>query len=186
MFHKTILMAVVLLTTAISSFAQRHFTQQLQEQVAGQGTVVLTQDARMDSIINGEIALPKTVESNKTVSVTSANKTTKAKVNGTMHTASSGANGSAVVREKRSGFRVQVFFGGNKRADQTKAQQIAAKVQARYPELTAYTTFESPHWKCRVGDFATREEAFSYSRRLRASGFCPDATVVRSEVYIIQ
>lgn len=165
------------------------FTRHLQEPVQGQGKVVINHDARLDSIVNGLIYVPskseiKTKVESKQSIQESMHKSTQSKVSEALPIGQviSGAS----VRERVKGYRIQVFFGGNQRKDQTKAQQLGAKVQSRYPELRAYTSFESPHWRCRVGDFKTQEEAAPYVRKLRSSGYCPDATVVRSEIFVYE
>ena len=85
--------------------------------------------------------------------------------------------------QRVKGYRIQVFFGSNQRSDQTKAQQVGSKLTHSFPELRAYTSFESPHWRCRVGDFTNREEANSYLRKIKARGFS-EAIIVRSEIYV--
>ncbi len=185
--HNWLFLLVILLCMPFSA-ADVHaqsFTQQLQEPVQGQGKVVINHDTRLDSIVNGLVYVPsvsevKTVRNNQE----NMHKTTQSKVSETLPVGQVISGGT--VRERVKGYRIQVFFGGNQRKDQTKAQQLGAKVQSRYPELRAYTSFESPHWRCRVGDFKTREEAAPYVRKLRSSGYCPDATVVRSEIFVYE
>ena len=163
----------------LETFAQAPFVERVTAVVSGQGRVTVHQDARLDSILNGYILIPSTPEAHhETPRPVREVKTTQSKVNDYANRASQ-HRGTNKVR----GFRVQVFFGGNSRADQTKAQQLGARIQSRYPELHAYTSFENPHWRCRVGDFTNREDAAHYVSRLRASGLAPDAMVVKSEVY---
>ena len=181
----TLLTAAFLVLAAIGSYAQTTFISQLEDNsVRGQGTVVVNHDARLDSIVNGLVELPAYAEHRRVERVADNHKTTQSKVNDNLPAYQKTTG--ATVREKARGYRVQVFFGGNQRTDQSKAQQIGTKIQSRYPELRAYVTFESPHWRCRVGDFKTREEASPYVHRLRSTGFCPDAAVVRSEIYIYE
>lgn len=177
-------MVVIVMMATFSIHAQKDFTAQLQDTVKGQGIVVLNHDVRLDSIINGYVYLPEYSETRKAERTADNHKTTQSKVNDGIP--SSHRTTGATIREKVRGYRIQVYFGGNQRTDQSKAQQIGTKIQSRFPELKAYTTFESPHWRCRVGDFKTQEEARPYVRSLRSTGFCPDATVVRSEIYVYE
>ena len=62
-------------------------------------------------------------------------------------------------RIRVNGFRVQVYYGGNNQKSKLQARQMAQRVKIWFEDLSVYTTFSSPHWICRVGDFQTREEA---------------------------
>ena len=87
---------------------------------------------------------------------------------------------------KARGYRIQVFWGGSARIDQTNAQRMGTRVTTLFPELQAYTTFESPNWRCRVGDFVTRQEAADYLKKLKDAKLTDDAIIVKSEVIIYQ
>ena len=142
--------------------AQGHFTDQLQANVEGQGTITLDQDPLLYDILNGIIDIPSTVSTtSKVAAITTATK----------------------VHQKVRGYRVQVYFGGNQRANQTQAQKVGSKVTGMFPELRAYTTFESPHWRCRVGDFITYDDASAYMHKIKAKGIA-EAMVVKSEIYV--
>lgn len=160
-------------TTAMK--AQNSFTQQLEQDVEGQGTIILEQDPRLTEIVNGEVVVPSSVTITKATSISTESKVKQ-------DTDLSGIR-AAGMHYKVRGYRVQVYFGGNLRSDQTKAQQAGAKATSAFPELRAYTTLSSPHWRCRVGDFATRDEATAYMRKLKARGFS-EAIVVTSEIYV--
>ena len=82
------------------------------------------------------------------------------------------------------GYRVQMFWGNSSRADQQKADRIGTQVTTIFPELKYYTSFDSPHWRCRVGDFVSREEANKYLKKLRR--ISKDAMIVRSEIFVYQ
>ena len=85
-------------------------------------------------------------------------------------------------RFNSAGFRIQIFTGGNSRADKQAAIQAQQKCRAAFPELATYVHFLSPHWVCRVGDFAKREDAQRYVSRLRGRGL--EARIVRSNVIL--
>ena len=176
---KSSILALTLVMTSMAS-AQTTFTEQIQAPAKGAGTIILEHDPRLDSIVNAQTEL--LVRHNNPVR---RGPTTEHKVmqNGLNLSESALKQGA---RQKAAGYRIQVYFGSNQREDKTKAQQMGNKVASRFPELRSYVSFESPHWRCRVGDFATREEASHYVRRLKAAGISPDAMIVNSEVFIVK
>lgn len=87
-------------------------------------------------------------------------------------------------RVRQTGYRIQIYTGGNSHQDKAKAYNIGAKCRKAFPELSAYPRFMSPRWICRVGDFRTREEALKYVRRIRAKRISREAHVVRCEVLL--
>lgn len=90
----------------------------------------------------------------------------------------------ARVRYKAEGFRIQVYTGGNSRADKGKAQQLQQRCRQEFPELSAYVHFVSPHWVCRVGDFKDREEAQRYANQIRRKRLSYEARIVKSSVLL--
>ena len=156
--------------------AQVRFTDKLQQQVEGEGTITLDQDPLLTDILNGDIVVPSNIATTTKVSAI----TTETKVRQDaeeMHGKVSG------MHQKVRGYRVQVYFGGNQRANQTQAQKVGTRVTGMFPELRAYTTFESPHWRCRVGDFITYDDASAYMHKIKAKGIA-EAMVVKSEIYV--
>lgn len=151
------------LLCAISVSAQS-FTDHIQSKDAGQGTVIIHQDSILEEMVNGKKQfVPEKKEEKKeggTIGIKKGKKT------------------------RARGYRIQVYWGGSSRADQTNAQRAGTRVTTVFPELRAYTTFESPNWHCRVGDFSTREEANEYLSKLRESRLAQNAIVVKSEVLI--
>ncbi len=135
------------------------FIDHVESSAAGEGSVSVVQDQRLTNIINGQAGLDD-VKENDDFDV------------------------QVVRRQKVRGYRVQMFWGGSSRADQQKAQRIGTQVTSVFPELEAYTTFDSPHWRCRVGNFTTRQEAAQYLTKLRR--ISKDAMIVRSEVFVYQ
>ncbi|MDR0988205.1 MAG: SPOR domain-containing protein, partial [Prevotellaceae bacterium] len=51
-------------------------------------------------------------------------------------------------------------------------------------ELPVYTSFHSPRWLCRVGDFSSIEEADAMMRRLRATGAFKEVSIVKEQINI--
>lgn len=73
--------------------------------------------------------------------------------------------------KKVAGYRIQVYFGGNKREDKNAAEQIGHKVKAAFPLQPVYVHFYSPRWACRVGNFEDRKEAQELLKEMRKAGF---------------
>lgn len=85
---------------------------------------------------------------------------------------------------KMSGYRVQVYAGGNSRNSKREAENMEAKVKSLFPELAVYKSFNPPRWLCRIGDFRTIEEADAMMRRLRSSGGFKEVSIVRDQIVI--
>ena len=50
--------------------------------------------------------------------------------------------------------------------------------------VSVYTSFISPRWLCRVGDFRSIEEADAMMRRLKATGMFKEVSIVRDQINI--
>jgi hypothetical protein len=160
---KQLLSLTLLLLCTITMSAQ-NFTDHLKSKVAGQGTVTVLQDSIIDDMVNGKKQYtPEKKETTKDLPGIQKGKKTRAR-----------------------GYRIQVYWGGSSRTDETNARRAGTRVTAVFPELQAYTTFDSPNWHCRVGDFATREEANEYLDKLREAHLAQGAIIVKSEVVIYQ
>lgn len=85
---------------------------------------------------------------------------------------------------KAQGFRVQVYAGNNSRTARNEANQVAARVKEYFPELKIYTSFTSPRWLCRVGDFRSIEEADAMMRKLKATGVFKEVSIIREQITI--
>jgi len=139
------------------------FVDHLTNKENGPGVVNLIQDPRLLDILNGDKQLPAAEKRERVERIPGVQSGKKIKARG---------------------YRVQVFWGGSNRADQSNAQRAGSKVTSIFPELNAYTSFEAPHWRCRVGDFATRDEAEAYYKKIRAARIVSDIMIVKSEVYV--
>jgi len=87
-------------------------------------------------------------------------------------------------RYNAKGYRIQVYTGGNKRADKQAAQQMQQKFKKKFPELASYVHFISPHWVCRVGDFPKRESAQRYITKIRRARIANEARIVQSNIFV--
>lgn len=148
---------MVALMGATSLHAQ-NIKEDLEKELDGLGSVTLTQDERLDAILEG----------------------------GFEREEAKAVKGGTMPRKGKSdrvlGYRIQVFWGGDKRADQQKAQQMANRARGICPNLNTYVEFESPHWRTRVGDFKSHEDAEKYLGRLRRLD--KSTMIVRSAIYL--
>lgn len=154
-----------------SAFAQTGFVERIQEPVKGKGTVTVNQDQRLTNIING-LGIPEVpAQSSDSENINVQN----------------GQPGRPAGKKvKARGYRIQVYWGGSQRVDQTKAMTAGNKVTSIFPELEAYTSFESPHWRCRVGDFVSRQDAVEFLNKMREANLGSGAMIVRSEIFVYQ
>ena len=79
--------------------------------------------------------------------------------------------------------RVQVFSGGNTRADRVKAEQVKGAMKAEFPGQPVYTHFYSPRWICRMGNFRTYAEAEKILKQVKAMGY-PQAVIVKGKISV--
>lgn len=167
---------VLVFMVATATMKAQTFTSKLLSEVEGQGSFDIEQDPRLTAIVNGEEVVPSSLATtSKVATITTENKVRQ--------DADDLRGKSAGMHQKVRGYRVQVFFGGNQRADQTQAQRVGTRVMGMFPELRAYTSFVSPHWICRVGDFTKYEDASAYMHKIKARGVS-EAMVVKSEIYV--
>ena len=85
---------------------------------------------------------------------------------------------------KTSGFRIQAYAGNNTRQAKNDADRVASRVKEYFPELSVYTSFISPRWLCRVGDFRSIEEADAMMRKLKATGVFKEVSIVKDQINI--
>lgn len=85
--------------------------------------------------------------------------------------------------QKVTGYRIQIYSGGNRKTDRQKCEQMAAKVKKSFPELPVYVHFYSPSWKCRVGNFPDYNEAKEMLKELKGIGFT-NACIVKGTIMV--
>lgn len=66
-----------------------------------------------------------------------------------------------VIRQGR-GYRVQIYYGN----DRSKASQIKVDFMRRYPDVRATLSYIHPQYRVKVGDFATRKDAWEFYREI--------------------
>ena len=81
------------------------------------------------------------------------------------------------------GYRIQVFAGGNTRDDRAKAQDMGAKIKAKYPGHPVYVHFYSPRWCCRFGNFRNQEAATKLLKQVKKDGF-KNACVIKTAITV--
>lgn len=85
---------------------------------------------------------------------------------------------------KSPGFRIQVYAGNNSREARNEAYGVASRVKEYFPELKIYTSFTSPRWLCRVGDFRSIEEADAMMRKLKSTSVFREVSIVKEQINI--
>ncbi len=156
----------------MSLSSQDKFTEQLQQNVDGQGIVILHQSHAITDLVNGggAVATPIKVQENQAFAQVEDSTNIEGRTTG--------------QRVRANGFRIQVYSGGNSRQSKAEAQRMGARVKSSFAGLNVYTHFVSPHWICRVGDFKTYEEANEVFQQLKNTAGFKEATIVKSKVYV--
>lgn len=80
---------------------------------------------------------------------------------------SDNTDASTIETTKIIGYRVQVFSDSNSRTAQNKANRKADAIAERFPDYKPYIIYDSPHWRLRVGNFRTKEEAENAAQELK-------------------
>lgn len=192
------LISIIILCIGILTNADAQtFTQRIQKQVAGQGSITIRQDSVIDQLVNsatlgikssGQAAKPSQTSSTSPTSTSSPSSSTS-------HTSSTSPTTTSAIPDtidtskkimrgmKITGYRVQVFAGGNSRADRQKAERIRDDIKAHFSTVPVYAHFYSPRWICRVGNYRTYEEAHQMLVTLRNIGYT-QATIVKGKITV--
>lgn len=177
---------IILMVCAFNANAQTYLNH-LQTKEAGKGKVTVKQSPELDKLINGEEK-----EEPKQTPIRQEDKTkaehkeqaqqanTEPQEDITEETAS-----VARISRKTSGYRVQVFAGGNSGSDKVKANAIGDAIRSRFPGHSVYVRFVSPRWICRMGNFKTREEAQEMLNRVKAAGYT-QACLVKGTITVFE
>lgn len=198
------LISIIILCIGILTNADAQtFTQRIQKQVAGQGSITIRQDSVIDQLVNsatlgikssGQAAKPSQTSSTSPTSTSSPSSSTS-HTSTTSHTSSTSPTTTSAIPDtidtskkimrgmKVTGYRVQVFAGGNSRADRQKAERIRDDIKAHFSTVPVYAHFYSPRWICRVGNYRTYEEAHQMLVSLRNQGFT-QATIVKGKITV--
>ena len=181
-----LVLCVGCLTTAD---AQTTFTQRLKKSQSGEGHVTVHHDTAIDELVNGKPeAQPAPSSSVKKESATTPkDKDTKTVVKPvqeqTLLPDTADHKKVAVGGVKVTGYRIQLFAGGNSRNDRLEAERIRSSVKAQLPGEPVYVHFYSPRWICRIGNYRTYEEAHEKLVLLRNMGY-QQATIVKGKITV--
>ena len=179
---------LILCIGILTNAGAQTYTQRIQKQVAGQGTVTIHQDSVIDDLVNNATlgiksasAAPKPASQKPSSSQSSPSSQTSS----TTLAPDTVDTSKKVIRNgyKVAGYRVQAFAGGNSRADRIKAEQIGNNIKAQYADVPVYVHFYSPRWICRVGNYRTYEEAHQMLVSLRKLGYT-QATIVKGKITV--
>lgn len=84
---------------------------------------------------------------------------------------------------KITGYRVQVYKGGNTRNDREAAERIGQEMKSLFKDEAVYVHFYSPNWICRIGNYRTYEEANSVKRKLEDMGY-HDVLIMKGKITV--
>ena len=84
---------------------------------------------------------------------------------------------------KVTGYRVQIFAGGNSRNDRLKAEQTGNNIKMKFPDQPVYVHFYSPRWICRMGNFRELGEAKKVLAKVKALGY-RQACLVKEQITV--
>lgn len=190
---KVVMIISLYLFTTVPGHAQK-FIDDLQKKQEGQGTVTVTQSAEITELVNGK-PLPDKPAVATTTKDTDA-KATETKPETKKEIAEKKSDDSSldiptidtrkkVMRGayKITGYRVQVYSGGNSRADRIKAEETGSKMKTSFPDQPIYVHFYSPKWICRMGNFKTYGEAQDILRQVKKLGY-PQACIVKGKITV--
>jgi len=84
---------------------------------------------------------------------------------------------------KVTGYRVQIYAGGNSRNDRLKAEQTGNNIKMKFPDQPVYVHFYSPRWICRMGNFRDMGEAQKMLAKVKALGY-KQACLVKGQITV--
>jgi len=149
LLHFPILLLLLLVsagTCAQSSTQKKEILQELNAVVPGKGRVTVYEDESISRVLGRSMSPPRTVYTN--------------------------ADGT-IRYHKMRGYKIQAFSGNDQRTSKNEANRKQSQINNAFPELETVVLFESPFWRLRVGNFATREEAEEVMEELRRA--CPSS-----------
>lgn len=175
-----------ILVHAVLAWTPQPFVQSLQDQRVGCGFVTVNEDEEIGAFplypSNPVAEVPHEVPSTASPSAPVDGKVMLA--DSTSQRVPDTYTGTR-VRHKQRGFRIQLYSGTGSGTAKKAAKQMEAKVRRTLPELSVYCHFKSPRWICRVGDFATREEAQRYLAKIRSLKISSEASIVPDDVFVV-
>ena len=171
------------------------FLNELRKDVPGEGKVTVVQSAEIDQLVNGkqqEQPATQPQQQQPDEEAQEEHKPDSARrmpiiigENGEEDLTTPIDTRKKVMRRsyKMQGYRVQVYSGGNSRADRQRAETAGAVMKANFPDQPIYTHFYSPSWKCRMGNYKSQAEAQAYLSRVRKLGY-RQACIVKGTIQV--
>ncbi|MCD8203119.1 MAG: SPOR domain-containing protein [Prevotella sp.] len=190
-----------------SQLSAQSFLDVLRAKKAGEGVVTVNQSKDIDELVNIaklEISTPTQTQPQQSASVVPEKSSSTPSNSAVKPAGNTGKETAAVVKPEQSytdnttvntdkkvmrnsttmtGYRVQVYSGGNTRDGRNNAEKIGRAVKSKYPELPIYVHFYSPRWICRVGNFKTYQEADNVLKDIKAMGY-NDACIVKGKITV--
>lgn len=155
-----LLFLIMVIGTAYAQSVQKNgILKELNSTTAGRGKVTVYEDESIKHVLGRPMAPSRTVYAS--------------------------ADGASHFYRLR-GFKVQAFSGNNQRTSKDEAHQKQGQINAAFPEYETVVLFDSPFWRLRVGNFATRGEAEEAMQELRKRfpSFGKEMFIVVDEVKI--
>lgn len=90
------------------------------------------------------------------------------------------SSNSKTTPNRVTGYRVEVFKGGNSSNDRKEAERIASDIRSKLQE-SVYVHFYNPNWICRVGDCKTYEEAQEIKGKILQLGYS-SAVIMKGKI----
>lgn len=187
------LFIIISMTVCALNTSAQTYLEHLQTREAGKGHVTVIESREIDELVNGNTpnnlvskkpeAAQEKKESPKVKSETAPRRSNHEENNTTDIT--SVDTSKKVMRNgyRVTGYRVQVYAGGNSRSDKNKAESIGNQIKADFPGQPVYVHFYSPRWICRMGNFRTYEEAQEMLKRVRNAGY-RQASLVKGKITV--
>ena len=189
------LITIVCLTLVACAANGQTFLNELRKDVPGEGKVTVVQSAEIDQLVNGkqqEQPATQPQQQQPDEDAQEEHKPDSARrmpiiigENGEEDLTTPIDTRKKVMRRsyKMQGYRVQVYSGGNSRADRQRAETAGAVMKANFPDQPIYTHFYSPSWKCRMGNYKSQAEAQAYLSRVRKLGY-RQACIVKGTIQV--
>lgn len=203
------LAVIFLLTLGYASKAEaQSFLDTLKSKKAGEGTVTVTQSREIDELVNSAKlmkSVPAADSQQQRTQKDAAGNIAKGKPEqhknaatgehsrdmGHGNAADDTADALPTAPSKKvmlnsrkiTGYRIQVYSGGNSRADRQKAESTGSAIKMKIPELPVYVHFYSPRWICRVGNFRTYQDADIILKKLKGMGY-RQACIVKGKITV--
>ena len=182
--------------------AQSSFTERLQKSKAGEGKVTVHESRAIDELVNGKTTETQPTKPATTTTVTPQkpadkkdNETASKQDKTTEKLSDTAGQATVIVPDtadhrkmikngyKVTGYRVQVFAGGNSRNDRLKAEKTGSEIKSLFPGVPVYVHFYSPRWICRMGNYRTYEEAHEILKRVKDMGY-QSAIIVKGKITV--